>query len=271
MLDLISALKQSALLDGKVTAKNLLLRSVFPLVVRCGGTAPDGADKMLGDYSVGETVFLNLGGVATEFLIVHQGNPDASLYSGNANGTWLIPVSAIGAIQWDSAGTNDYGASSVHTYLNNDFISMLDTDVQSVVQELKIPYCNSNAVDGEIASGEDGLLTKAFLLSGTEVGWTKESFGGSAQYLPDEGTKLDYFVAGLGDDAKPVRRAMLNGSYCDWWVRTVPCKYNKTLVLRVAASGAWGSNNASSTDSLRPAIVLPFNAKFNGNNEFVSV
>ena len=43
--------------------------------------------KPASDYTVGESVFLNVNGVSTEFFVVHQGNPDASIYDTSCNGT----------------------------------------------------------------------------------------------------------------------------------------------------------------------------------------
>ena len=64
-------------------------------------------------------------------------------------------------MKWDSTN-NDYGNSDIHAYLNNEFFSLFDTNIQSAIKQVKIPYFNSS----EVKNGANGLSTKVFLLSG---------------------------------------------------------------------------------------------------------
>ena len=47
------------------------------------------ANKAISTLAVGSSVYLNVGGVRKEFLVVHQGKP-SSLYDSSCNGTWLL-------------------------------------------------------------------------------------------------------------------------------------------------------------------------------------
>jgi hypothetical protein len=42
------------------------------------------------NIEVGSSVYLNVDGVKTEFLVVHQGNPNSSIYDASCDGTWLL-------------------------------------------------------------------------------------------------------------------------------------------------------------------------------------
>ena len=47
------------------------------------------ANKAIGTLAVGSSVYLNVGGVRKEFLVVHQGLL-SSMYDASCNGTWLL-------------------------------------------------------------------------------------------------------------------------------------------------------------------------------------
>lgn len=47
------------------------------------------ANKAISTLAVGSSVYLNVGGVRKEFLVVHQGLP-SSMYDASCNGTWLF-------------------------------------------------------------------------------------------------------------------------------------------------------------------------------------
>ena len=52
------------------------------LIARVGGTP-------VAVFALGNTPYLNVGGVRKEFLVVHQGLP-SSLYDASCDGTWLL-------------------------------------------------------------------------------------------------------------------------------------------------------------------------------------
>ena len=210
------------------------------------------------ELAVGSSVFLMDLGVATEYLVVNQGKPSgSSLYDDSCNGTWLLSKDIIGNSSFDSTD-NDYKNSVIHEWLNGTFLPhRLGTIEQSVIKQVKIPYVNGTG-GSAIASGENGLSTKVFLLSSYECGFNTNT----SNYIPVDGAKLSYFEDGTGDSANNKRICNFNGSPVIWWNRSAG-NNNKNSAWRVLASGAIGSQDLCSTNyGIRPAIILPFNAVF---------
>ena len=47
-------------------------------------------ETRLGDMAVGSTVKIKVNGTAKDFIIVHQGNPDSTIYDSSCDGTWVL-------------------------------------------------------------------------------------------------------------------------------------------------------------------------------------
>lgn len=220
--------------------------------------------KQLGDYTVGESVFLNVNGAAREFLVVNQGIPSASsLYDSSCDGTWLLMKDIYERRQWNSSGSSSYKASTIHSYLNSTFLSLFDSDIQAAIKEVKIPYVNGDG-RAAVASGANGLAAKIFLLSGYEVGFTTSDWG----YFPVDGAKLSYFRSGTMTSACNLRIANLNGMATVWWLRS-PIVGGDDSACNVETNGSYGINSCVDPRGIRPALVLPYNTKFDPDtNQF---
>nr|DAG49409.1 MAG TPA: hypothetical protein [Caudoviricetes sp.] len=116
--------------------------------------------------------------------------------------------------QWHSSDINDYANSTIHYYLNSTFLNLFESDIKNAIKQVKIPYQNGTGSGGSLATGVNGLATKVFLLSGSEVGWTTSD----DNYFQKDGAKLDYFGSSSGGNSKRV--AYLNGSATYWWLRS---------------------------------------------------
>lgn len=208
----------------------------------------------LGDVAVGETVRLNVSGVATEFIVVNQGKP-SDLYDDSCEGTWLLMKDIEQGSTWNNSNDsgNSYGSSAVHRYLNSTFLGTLDAGIQSVVIQAKIPYVNGTGSGGSVASGSNGLSAKVFLLSGYEVGFTTSD----DSRFPIDGSKLSYFLSGSGTSANNKRIAYLNGRAYDWWLRS-PYTAGTETVFLVDSSGMEHSSLPTPKRN-RPAMILPTN------------
>lgn len=209
----------------------------------------------LGDVAVGETVSLNVGGVATEFIVVHHGKP-SDLYDESCNGTWLLMKDVEEGCEWNGyLSTNTaYGTSVVHGYLNGTFFGTLDSGVQSVVIQAKIPYVNGSGYGYPVASGSNGLPAKVFLLSGYEVGFTTSD----DSRFPIDGAKLSYFESGSGTSAKNKRIAYTNGSANDWWLRSPYMAQDSGMVFKLNYKGELSTSMPAGKGN-RPAMILPDN------------
>lgn len=203
---------------------------------------------------VGSTVKIAVNGTLRDFLVVNQGIPqNSSLYDDSCNGTWLLMKDIYEKRVWQSGNINKYESSDIHTYLNNTFLNLFDSNIKDAIKQVNIPYRKNGGSGGTNQSGANGLSCKIFLLSGYEVGWTS----GDNQYFPQDGAKLDYFTASSGGNSK--RIANFNGSAAYWWLRS-PSTLNTSSVWFVSSGGDYGISGgyyASYSHGIRPAFVLP--------------
>lgn len=206
---------------------------------------------VLGSIEIGSSVTLNVNGVSTEFTVVHQGIPDATIYDSSCNGTWLMMKNVYTSDSWDDS-SDDYDASSIHEYLNNTFISLLDSDIQDKLKEVKIPYRKYDGETCTVYSGANGLSAKAFLLSCDEV-------GAGVSGLAD-GACLKYFE-GMTSSNNAKRIAYYNDSAVNWWLRSPydsPTNF-PNFVYMINTSGGRGGFVSSTSYGIRPTIILPAN------------
>lgn len=207
----------------------------------------------ISNFSVGTVVKLNENGVAQDYIIVNQGIPSGSnLYSSSCNGTWLLRKDLIESRAWgDRNSQNLYASSVINSWLNTDMLAKYDSDVQSSIKQVKIPYCPKAYQSTK--TGEDGLECKIFLLSGYEVGLTKAIYSS----LPIDGATLSYFISGASAEANSKRVAYLGGTPIHWWLRS-PQYDNESCAAIVASDGTWGSFIRINTLGIRPALIMPF-------------
>lgn len=208
------------------------------------------ANVALSSKAVGSTIKLKVDGTPREFIIVHQGKP-SSLYDASCDGTWLLLKDMLETRQWHSSNSNSYKASTIHSYLNNEWLNKLDANIRAQVKQVKLPYVNGTA-NSAVASGANGLSCKVFLLSGYEMGWKNSD----NPYFPVDGAKLAYFEAGTGTSANNKRIAYLNGSATHWWLRS-PSTGNASGAWRVSSNGSYDYNVCASSYGVRPALILP--------------
>lgn len=222
-----------------------------------GRTKVDGTEydiafgTQIGSLEIGASVFLNVGGVRTEFLVVHQGSP-GSRYR-NADGTWLLMKDIYERTYWGTTDVNDYENSHIHSYLNGDFLGLFDSSVQTTIMQIKVPYWKGDGKNGALSYNANGLTTKLVLLSEREVGFTYD-------YSTDTkaGDCLSYF-SGLTNSGETKRVAYYNGAASTWWTRDVHVG-SATQIFVVTSSGARNNGGYATTSykyGVRPAFVLP--------------
>lgn len=195
------------------------------------------ANVKLGTKAVGSIVKIKVNGASKDFIVVQQGNPNTSTYDSSCAGTWLLMKDIYTTSTFGN--NNTYKDSSIHTYLNGTFYNLIDSNIRAAIKQVKIPYTNSG-----IQSGANGLSTKVFLLSGTEVGFSNVS------YMNTEGTKLAYF------DSASKRIAYNGSSAAIWWLRS-PYTSNNHGVWNVYTDGSGNGRWYDDSCGVRPAFVLP--------------
>lgn len=216
----------------------------------------------ISSIAVGESVFMNVNGVRTEFLVVHQGLP-SSAYDASCDGTWLLMKECYEERAWDSSN-NDYKNSDIHAYLNGTFLGMFDSDIQSAIKLVSLPYLKGTGYKGEVSSGLNGMATRIFLLSGYEVGWTTSDY----DYIPVDGACLGYFRNTSAVDSKRV--GYYAGIATEWWLRSAYTKYEMTFggtgyISRVLNDGGCGTYKYDLSIGVRPALILPSDALVDEN------
>ena len=206
------------------------------------------ATATLGSKTVGSTVKLKVNGTLRDFIVVHQGKP-STLYDASCDGTWLLMKDCYVQKAWHSSNDNKYASSTIHTYLNGEFLKLFETNIQNAIKQVKIPY--HTGYGGSVKSGTSGLSCKIFLLSGYEVGWTTST----NQYFPVDGAKLSYFNSGTDSAANNKRIANFNGSAVSWWLRSPNLNYSGNAWY-VNSNGDWNGNNCRNSNGIRPALIL---------------
>ena len=170
------------------------------------------ANVALSSKAVGSIVKLKVGGVAKNFIVVHQGRP-SSVYDTSCDGTWLLMEDCYENRQWHSSNVNDYAASTIHNYLNSTFLNLFDANIKSAIKQVKLPYRAGSGYGKNVTSGASGLSAKIFLLSSNETAFSHD-------YMPTgEGATLSYFSGCAANGTDNKRIAKLNGSAVRWWLR----------------------------------------------------
>ena len=206
-----------------------------------------------GDVTVGSSVWTNVNGVRTEFLVVHQGIPDASVYDASCDGTWVLMKDCYIKMAWDSNGVNIYESSEVHGYLNSTFLGLFDSGIKARIKTAKIPYQKGGGSGGTLQQGANGLSTQIFLLSSKEVGGSKTNHSG-------EGVALSYFAGCTNSE----RIAYLSGRATSWHLRSMPTSSTNQscFVMNTGTVSGAGTTNSS---GVRPAIILDSSAVIDPN------
>lgn len=218
--------------------------------------------------AVGSTVKLMEGGTAVEYLVVNQGIPEnSSLYDSSCNGTWLLRKDCLAEQYWGSALL--FKDSVIETWLDNDFSNTFGTVEQATIKQVKIPYCTS-AMTGSVASGVNGLIRKIFFLSAVEMGRTGTEYP-VEEGDPIDGSKLSYFESGTDTSANNKRIAYLESNAVKYYTRSPHVSSTPSYIAYVGSSGniTYGSLDNNDQLSPRPALILPFTAKFDKDTKIL--
>ena len=207
------------------------------------------ANAKLGTKAVGSIVKLKVNGTVKEFIVVHQGKP-SSIYDESCNGTWLLMKDIYENRVWQSGNVNKYESSDIHTYLNNTFLNLFDSNIKNAIKQVKLPYRKNGGSGGTTQQGANGLPCKIFLLSAPEVHYEH------AYIDSGEGAALSYFASCVTNGADSKRVAYLSGSAAYWWLRSPSTNYTDN-VWSVDTNGICSNYYASYSYGIRPALVLP--------------
>ena len=209
------------------------------------------ASVALSSKAVGSIVKIKVNGTLRDFIVVQQGKP-SSIYDESCNGTWLLMKDLYESRQWHSSNVNDYANSTIHKWLNNEFLNLIDANIRAQIRQAKIPYRPGSGTSMSVNSGANGLSAKIFLLSNIEVGGQTDW-----SYMPHDGARLAYFEYGTGTSANNKRLAYLNGSAASWWLRSPYTSGSDSAWLVDSNGNSSNTYNCSNSYGIRPALILP--------------
>lgn len=198
----------------------------------------------LGGLAVGSTVKLAVNGTLTSFIIIQHGLP-SSVYDSSCDGTWLMSES-IYTLRPFGVSVNNYSLSTMHTYLNGDYINLFSEDIKNAIKTVRIPYSKGTGSSGSLAVGANGLETKVFLLSAAEMGY-------SSNYMRIEGAPVSYFNG--VDNTQKI--GLYNGNPTIWWLRSPNISGNTTMFYVRQTNGMLVSGTMTNQYGVRPAFILP--------------
>lgn len=238
------------------------------------------SESPIGNLPIGASVFMNVDGVRTEFLIVHQGLPSGSwyddednyTYDSSCNGTWLLmkDVYPVETKYYDGYDyLFSYRTSTIHSYLTDTFFYLLDSNIQSVVKQVKLPVEYGNTLD-----------TTVFLLSAYELGVYQDEGSDGNPLPPMSGCKLDYFLQdnyynSQNTASNEKRKCYNNGTLAVYPTRTTWDDYDeeddftRLVYWCVGTSGAFTRRYTNYEnvymETPRPAMILPSDTIVDGD------
>lgn len=210
-----------------------------------GYDIPFDSGTPISDLAVGSSVKIAVNGTLRDFLIVNQGLP-ASTYDSSCNGTWLLMKEIYVNHNWNTYNDGSYKTSLINTYLNNTFISLIDSGVRDAIKQVEIPYYIYDNRGGTFAD----MSCKLFLLSSREVGFSVADMG----TITNEGAKLSYFDSSASGNAK--RIALFNGVASAWWTRGGNSN-STAYAFTVTGFGEPYPEQLTEEYGIRPAFILP--------------
>ena len=189
--------------------------------------------KPLGNFSEGDIIQLNEGGVPVDFYVAKHD------YESGLNGagrTLVVRKDCYDNRVWDNGNVNTYASSDLDSWFNSTYKNRLDADIRSLIGTTKIRYTPGNG------NWTVGTLERAvFALSATELGQ-------SASWFNVEGSALPI--------ASTLQVAHLNGSTNTQWTRS-PNTGRADLAWWLRSNGDFDGYDCDFSFGSRPVFTLP--------------
>lgn len=218
----------------------------------------------VGELAVGSSVYMNVNGVRTEFIVVHQGNPDSNWYTAGGNGTWVLlkQVSKqLKCVVPNNVNTSIQGAyqgSFLDTYANGEFLTSLDDNIQNIIQQVTLKH----VCYGYSSHYQEEITCKIMIPDIYDLGLSINDT--SSEYSSRVHNKLAYFE---NDDNN--RRIATNGSSnSPYFTRDFARLYvsgGRALYCYYVTTDGLLSKTQSGTMYARPLYVLPPDAKIDSD------
>ena len=189
--------------------------------------------KPLGNFSEGDIIQLNEGGVPVDFYVSCH-NYEQSL--NGAGRTLVVRKDVYDQRQWNSSNVNAWASCTMRSWLNGDYKALLGPEIQEAMGTTTYRYTPGNG-NNSVTNRSDAV----FLLSATELGQ-------SASWFNVEGSALPI--------ANTLKVAYLNGrTYTQWTRSPLPGSTAGAVYLYIDGSGY--SGRCGDPAGSRPAFTLP--------------
>ena len=190
--------------------------------------------KPLGDFSEGDIIQLNEGGVPVDFYVACH-NYEQSL--NGAGRTLVVRKDVYDQRQWHSSNVNAWASCTMRSWLNGDYKTLLGPEIQEAMGTTTYRYTPGNG-NTTVSTRSDAI----FLLSMTEL-------GKSHDYANVEGSALPI--------ASNLQFAYQNGGYTAYqWTRSPDTSgpYNAYCLY---SDGYIDRGSVTNTEMSRPVFTLP--------------
>jgi hypothetical protein len=218
------------------------------------GYMEDHTQRTLGSLPQGSSVFIDVNGAPREFWVFrHNGAPNAD-YAGWGNVTFLIQALGYEAGRWNNTAVRDYENSTMHIWMNGEYLAMFPEWLQPYFAWGRIPFIPGEG-GTEVVQGENGLLCRVFAPSNTELGHTSVS------------TALQGVSFGLfSNNASRIMNSAATGEPVIYLTRGINISNNNIAIVLVG--GGVNVNNAATTSRYyRPVFALPAAMALGSDNE----
>lgn len=148
-----------------------------------------------------------------------------------------------------------YKGSSIDNFLNKDFLSTIDTEVQNNIANSDITITSKSSL-GQAGEDTETIKRKVFLLSVTELGM------GEFAVVTEEGEPLKYFK-----DSNS-RIAYRNKEARSWYLRSSENAGNNT-VCGIGPTGTLGYGDVVYENGIRPAFCIKNTQKIEKNDKVI--
>ena len=189
--------------------------------------------KPLGNFSEGDIIQLNEGGVPVDFYVACH-NYEQSL--NGAGRTLVVRKYVYDKRQWNSSSVNAWASCTMRSWLNGDYKTLLGPEIQEAMGTTTYRYTPGNG-NWTVTTRSDAVLQ----LSMTEL-------GKSHNYANVEGSALPI--------ASTLRIAYQGGSATTQWTRS-PHTYSIENAWRLSSDSNIVINGCIYSEGSRPAFTLP--------------
>ena len=189
--------------------------------------------KPLGNFSEGDIIQLNEGGVPVDFYVACH-NYEQSL--NGAGRTLVVRKDVYDQRAWHSSNVNAWASCTMRSWLNRDYKALLGPEIQEAMGTTTYRYTPGNG-NWTVTTRSDAVLQ----LSMTEL-------GKSHNYANVEGSALPI--------ASTLRIAYQGGSATTQWTRS-PHTGRTVSAWWLVSNGGISSGGCAYSGGSRPAFTLP--------------